>query len=222
MADCPQLQPWRFKPQERAAAQAAGEKTYFTGRPCKFGHIANRVTSSGGCVICANASEKRSRKKKTEANPSWSKEKYAKNAEHFREKSKEYRLKNPEKARLIKLASMQKRKPQRAADERARQARKLMATPAWLTKQHLDEMKNIYIVAKKTTELAGFNCHVDHIVPLKGMDVCGLHVPWNLRIVSQSYNSKKSNNIDDGVLFNPSLLNGVLVHNSALPWNWSK
>lgn len=222
MAGHPQLRPWYFKPQERAAAKAAGETTYFTGRPCKLGHIVNRVTSSGSCVECARSSERRSHKKKMEANPNWGKERYAKNPEHFRQKVKEYRSKNPEKVRISRLASMQKRKPQKAAAERARQAKKLLATPSWLTSHHWDQMKNVYIMAKKTAELAGFNCHVDHIVPLKGDDVCGLHVPWNLRVVSQSYNSKKSNNIDDGILFEPSLMNGVLVHNSALPWNWSK
>jgi hypothetical protein len=217
-----QLQPWHFKPKERAAAKAAGETTYFTGRPCRLGHVVHRVTSSGACVECARASEKRSRQKKTEANPNWVKERYAKNAEHYRQKCKEYRAKNPEKQRLIQLASIQKRKPQRAAAERARQARKLMATPQWLTKQHRDAMEAVYVAARKATELSGFNCHVDHIVPLKGENVCGLHVPWNLRIVSQSYNSKKRNSIDNGVLFEPSLTGGVLVHNSALPWNWRK
>jgi 5-methylcytosine-specific restriction endonuclease McrA len=117
---------------------------------------------------------------------------------------------------------MQKRKPQKAAEERARQARKLKATPSWLTQQHREQMTAVYVAAKKTSDLAGFNCHVDHIIPLKGKDVCGLHVPWNLRIVSQSYNSRKSNSIDDGALFKPSLMGGFLVHNTALPWNWSK
>ena len=217
-----QLRPWYFKPQERAAAKAAGETTYFTGRPCKFGHVVNRVTASGSCVECAKANHRRSYKKRIAANPNWFKEQYAKNPEYHRQKRKEYRLKNPEKERLISLASMQKRKPQKAAEERARQARKLKATPFWLTQQHREQMKAVYVSAQKTSDLAGFNCHVDHIIPLKGKDVCGLHVPWNLRIVSQSYNSRKSNSIDDGALFKPSLMGGVLVHSSALPWNWSK
>jgi hypothetical protein len=217
-----QLRPWYFKPQERAAAKAAGETTYFTGRPCKFGHVVGRVTSSGTCVECAKTNQRRSYKKRIAANPNWVKDQYAKNPEYHRQRRKEYRLKNPEKERLISLASMQKRKPQKAADERARQARKLKATPLWLTKEQLGEMKNVYVAAQKTSDLAGFKCHVDHIIPLKGKDVCGLHVPWNLRIVSQSYNSRKSNSIDDGAIFKPSLMGGFLVHSSALPWNWSK
>jgi hypothetical protein len=217
-----QLLPWHFKPQERAAAKAAGQTTYFTGRPCKFGHVVDRVTSSGSCGECSKANQRRNYKKRMAANPDWVKERYAKDPEYYRQKRKEYRLKNPEKERLSSIASMQKRKPQKAAEERARQARKLKATPSWLTQQHREQMTAVYVAAQKTSGLAGFKCHVDHIIPLKGKDVCGLHVPWNLRVVSQSYNSSKRNSIDDGELFKPSLMGGFLVHSSALPWNWSK
>lgn len=67
-------------------------------------------------------------------------------------------------------------------------ARKLRAAPVWLT----DEMKEeINLVYRQAKELGG--CHVDHIVPLKGENVCGLHVPWNLQILTAKENLVKSN-----------------------------
>lgn len=217
-----QLQPWAYQPQERAAALEAGLTQYFTGRPCKHGHVAMRSSSSGTCVECAKKHQKKNLEKRLQKNSNWYRDNYAKNPEKQKQKSALYRANNPEKTRQSYLASMRKRKPQKAAAERARQAAKLHATPHWLTKNDWKQMDAVYIAAKQTSLMAGFNCHVDHIVPLKGKDVCGLHVPWNLRVVSQSYNSKKKNNLDESVFFAPSLSGGILVHSSALPWNWRK
>jgi hypothetical protein len=217
-----QLRTNGFQPQERAFAKAAGQTTYFTGRPCKHGHIAQRLTLNGGCLECTKRIQRQTVERRLLANPNWYAEKYAKNPKHYKDKAAKYRKNNPEKVKLTQITANQKRKPLKAAAERARQAAKLHATPSWLTKEDWKQMDAVYTAAKQTTLLAGFNCHVDHIVPLNGKDVCGLHVPWNLRVVSQSYNSKKHNNLDEAIFFVPSKSGGVLVHESALPWNWRK
>ena len=68
-------------------------------------------------------------------------------------------------------------------------ASKLQATPKWLTKEMIKQMEDLYCQAK---ELDGME--VDHIIPLNGKDVCGLHVPWNLQLLPAEENRKKSNN----------------------------
>ena len=76
-----------------------------------------------------------------------------------------------------------------------RRAVKLRATPKWLTKDQLKEIREFYILAKELQWLGNPTdpLEVDHIVPLQGENVSGLHVPWNLQILSKSLNGSKSN-----------------------------
>lgn len=81
-----------------------------------------------------------------------------------------------------------------------RRASKLMAKPKWLTKQHIRDMVNIYKESKLKNKESGIEHHVDHIIPLQGKTVCGLHVPWNLQILTRDENLKKSNKLIIGDL----------------------
>tara|TARA_Y100000296_G_C5120234_1_gene229990 strand:+ start:50 stop:664 length:615 start_codon:yes stop_codon:yes gene_type:complete len=70
------------------------------------------------------------------------------------------------------------------------------ATPHWLTEEHHNMIKLIYKQAKQLTETTGIEHHVDHIVPLRGKKISGLHVPWNLQILTKRENLKKSNKVN--------------------------
>ena len=207
-----------YTAQLRREAKIRGDKQFFTGIPCKHGHVANRCTSSGGCVKCANESEKRSRKKALEQNKDLYKKRYQDNKDKCKERVARYRERYPERIKEAQRKSNLKRKPQKAAAEMMRIAMKLQATPKWLTVDQIEQIKLIYITCQKTSKYAGYKCHVDHIVPLKGKHVCGLHVPWNLRVVSQSYNSKKHNSMEDVPYMYD--VKSVVIHSSSLPWNW--
>ena len=72
-------------------------------------------------------------------------------------------------------------------------AQKLNATPKWLTETQWEEMHRIYKVANKVSLTTGKPHDVDHIIPLQGENICGLHVPWNLAILPASINRSKGN-----------------------------
>lgn len=80
-----------------------------------------------------------------------------------------------------------------AAKENKRRASKLKATPSWLSTEQLRQIEVEYALSKWCTEVMNTPYHVDHIVPLKGKTVCGLHVPWNLQVISASANLSKGN-----------------------------
>ena len=66
-------------PQTRAEAKARGVLRYFTGKPCKHGHVDNRLTSSGSCHGCDLLKSRGQNRK--EYNIKWQSE----NAEKLRE-----------------------------------------------------------------------------------------------------------------------------------------
>lgn len=74
----------------------------------------------------------------------------------------------------------------------ARYAAKRSRTPRWLTRGQREEMRSVYAESRRRRQ-SGENVHVDHIVPLVGKIVSGLHVPWNLQIIDASQNCRKSN-----------------------------
>ena len=77
----------------------------------------------------------------------------------------------------------------RDANARYRAA-KLQASPAWADQEAISF---VYHCAAVIGKVYGNKPHVDHIVPLKGEEVCGLHVHNNLQLLSASDNSRKGN-----------------------------
>lgn len=75
----------------------------------------------------------------------------------------------------------------RNTDAGRRRAYERRAIPLWLTPEHSALIKTIYELAAET------GMHVDHAVPLCHPDVCGLHVPWNLQIITPVANWSKNN-----------------------------
>lgn len=151
-------------------ARLAGEVTYSSGRPCKHGHIAPRFTCSGTCTECARnryQSVPGEREKVIAASKAY----YQANRDEVRRKQNAYHRSNPP-ARLKARARYEQRIRER--------------TPPWLTDEHWWQISEFYQACPP-------GHHVDHIIPLHGRNVCGLHVPWNLQYLTGPENLRKGN-----------------------------
>lgn len=65
------------------------------------------------------------------------------------------------------------------------------ATPNWLSEFDNLFIKEIYSLAVLRSKATGVKYQVDHIIPLHGKNVCGLHVPSNLQLLTAEENLKK-------------------------------
>jgi molecular chaperone DnaK (HSP70) len=114
----------------------------------------------------------------------------ANNLEFFRERDKQYYRRDLEHSRLRSVIKNGRRR-----------AKKLNACPTWLSETDLAKIKSIYKNCKNISKKTGTIHHVDHIVPLQGENVCGLHVPWNLRVIPASVNCSKSNKLVEDIVY---------------------
>jgi hypothetical protein len=108
-------------------------------------------------------------------------------------RSKENYQKNKAKIGIRKNAYAKKNAAKYRGYCAKRNAAKLNATPKWLTKEHWRQIQAFYDEAHRLTMETGIPHEVDHIEPLQGKDVCGLHVPWNLRVIRMELNRQKGN-----------------------------
>ncbi len=120
---------------------------------------------------------------------------YEDNKEVYKQKAKElaWAKHNPEKSRDRARKRYEGDPSIYFKTVAMRRKRVKQATPTWLSHTQIDAMQDMYVRCATVTKLTGNKHHVDHIVPLKGINVCGLHVPWNLRIIPAEMNIAKSN-----------------------------
>jgi hypothetical protein len=136
---------------------------YYTGKPCKHDHIAERLLSNRTCIECKRLDK-----------IVWG------NQPHIKEAS------------IARANAHNKANPEmHLARTRKRQAALLQRVPAWDSDAHLITAK--YQLAAMISKASGTPHHVDHIIPLQGRKVSGLHVFSNLRVIPGSDNVKKSN-----------------------------
>lgn len=117
-------------------------------------------------------------------------EHYQKNRERCNEQSREYHRNNRDKMNAQKREYRQNNKDICAARSAKRRAAKICRTPAWAD---LETIKLFYEARQAISEATGKEYHVDHMIPLQGKTVSGLHVPGNLQIIPAERNISKRN-----------------------------
>lgn len=130
------------------------------------------------CKTCLYAGQKEWKAKNKEKVTDWWSEYRKENRLQLRQNAKKWREVN---------------KGKKNADTAKRFAAKMQRMPKWLTKEEKLRMSCYYQVAAMRTQESGYAWHVDHIVPLRGETVSGLHVPWNLRVIPAQENMNKGN-----------------------------
>jgi hypothetical protein len=115
------------------------------------------------------------------------------NPEKTAEKKAKWRENNRDKHNATNREWWAENKPKRASYQAKRRAAILQRTPNWLTDDDLWLIEEAYDLAALRTQTFGFAWHVDHVIPLQGRKVSGLHVPENLQVIPGSDNVKKHN-----------------------------
>ena len=192
---------------KRREAIALGLKTYNTGKPCKHGHLSDRYVQ-GACIECVKIQTTAWKNSNPEKHKQAMRKWWENNKETHNERVKNWQGNNKEKCKSNAKAWAAKNPDKIAAKEKryrdanpdkvtawavASVARRAKRVPPWLSEDDKWMLKEAYRLAKLRTKVFGFVWEVDHIIPLRGNEVSGLHVPNNVQVIPKTLNRAKRN-----------------------------
>jgi len=214
----------KYYPNSGKEAREKGYEYYFTGKPCKYGHFSLRHAKQQNCYECYKFYQQQWHQNNKERRNERSRELYHENKEYYRLVQKQWNQDNKEYVRAASKQRYEKNKDRKnelakqwhnrnkdyhtylqtqwrernieyarsydAHYTRKRTAYKNQAIPKWAD---METIKDVYINCPG-------GCEVDHIVPIKGKNVCGLHVADNLQYLTPEENNFKRNKFDETIL----------------------
>lgn len=197
----------------RDEAKRQGLTQYFTGKPCKRGHLSPRNVSSYNCLECWREDARRARQEDPTIFRQQKQQEYQRNKDRILEQQRRYRVDNWDAILERRRTSTKykeymneyfksyykdndEQKAKLLSRTRRRQLAKRQATliTSREEQRRIDEM---YLKAIEITKETGIPHEVDHIVPIQGETVCGLHCLANLQIITKTENVRKSNKFTD-------------------------
>ena len=181
------------KPTNRKQAQDLGLKTYFTGKPCKRGGVAERRLN-GDCLCDACLLFTRQLKAKwsadnPEKNKAWQKAHPQKMAEYKQAWQDNNRVE--QRARLNKW---KKDNPEKvSSDFHKRRASKVNATPKWYGEFDAFVMHEAALLSRRRSAITNVKWHIDHMIPLQSKTASGFHCAANIQVIPEALNVRKRN-----------------------------
>lgn len=185
-------------------AKAAGLKRYFNGKPCQHGHEAFRLVSNRKCYDCLQREKREWNQANLARNAALQRERMAANPDHYKAlkaawnkahpegqaaRSRAWYLRNKEKADAASKKWIKENQGRVNARAARLRAELLQRTAPWAD---LELMDDIYCLARVLRD-DGLPVEVDHVIPLRGRRVSGLHTHTNLQLLESTLNKSKSN-----------------------------
>lgn len=193
----------------RAEAKILGLKRFYTGKLCKYGHDAERSVADFRCMACARerAKTRHADASNKEKRAIYDRQRKLLNPEKFADKQRKYREDNPEKIAGYNkkwrtnnpekcsnnLKRWHERNPHKNIEYGIFRERAVKQQMPWWA--DLDKIKAVYVEAAYRRS-QGEDVVVDHVIPLRGKKVSGLHVHYNLKIINRIDNLSKGNKFD--------------------------
>jgi len=158
-------------PSSYSAAVSEKSNKYFTGKPCKRGHVEYRYVN-GGCAECIRQDLRKG---------------YAKDPAKHLAKSKEYHAANRDRINAIQSGYRERSGHLIKARAKNQRGARALRVPSWSQTEAIAEFY----------KQCPPGCEVDHYYPLQGETVSGLHVIENLQYLTMADNRAKHNKVPE-------------------------